>query len=251
MADTPVVAVSYYPARRPSLRLPISYSQLIRKSFAVYDGSGIVGSTPVTAWNDKLGRAAKHLNVKSGAQPNNMVVGTINGRVAIRSLGSVSLKTPAPIDTPAASPVLVFTLAQFEEATPTANMHLFSSHTASSKEMLIATNFSSINRWKINQGSNLTVTGSTYTTASPRLFEGKFNFDTATRLRATRASGLVTSAVGNAGTEIWEFGTVFSNYSGGGSAKAKMTDLLVFVASQYYPTGPETTVIRQFLSRFL
>lgn len=198
-------------------------SQIISTALVNLDATGIVtdGSGYVTAWNNSgTGGSDYDLDVDVGTLANSSVT-TLNGINAVNSSGGYGLESTA--GQTIASPVTVLAVARFSDATPSDNQVLFDSRSSSTQRMLVQTTFSNSDKFSIFQGDTVLSLSESYDTDA-HVISARFNGDSSTSLDFSS----VGNVVGDSGSDDWDYGTIFNNFSEDKPMVGYIAQFLVF-----------------------
>ena len=143
----------------------------------LFDDLGIVGSTPVTAWQNSV-VGLPDLDVVVGTAANLTRISAL-GFDVVNASGSVSLESTA--GSIVSSPATVFVVAQFNNAAPGDNQLLIDARSSLDDRMMFQSRNFDGDRFTIFQGVNLVSINENYDT-SPHIWIGQFNGDTTTTL---------------------------------------------------------------------
>lgn len=187
----------------------------------LYNELGIVGSTPVTAWQNSV-VGLPDLDVVVGTAANLTRI-TALGHDVVNASGSVSIESTA--GSLISSPATVFMVAQFNAASPSDNQVLMDARSSLTDRMMIQSRNASSDRFTIFQGAALITLdlADTYDT-SPHIWTMQYNGDSTTTLTVAG----VGTKTGDAGPDDWDFGMLFGDTTGAESSDAYIATLLVF-----------------------
>lgn len=206
---------------------------LLAEFMGQFDSSTIIGSAPVTAWNNKnLLFSELDINVVAGVGAN-LTTSALNGNTGILNAGSVGLETTAGILI--SSPATIFAVFKPTIATPLANQFLFSARSNVAASMQVLTSNSNADKYRMNQGMPINITQAFDTDL--RVITAQFRGDTSSKLTISDLG----SITGNAGSEDLDFGSIFME-PGGGNVFAGL-----FLA--FYITGPTLQLNEEQISR--
>ena len=196
----------WIPEPLPPPMLPID-------SIAHFDETSIVGSTPITAWNNLgTGGAAYDLIDKGLGIAADLVRSMENGLDVVQNTGFGQL---APAGAPTVNqPFTVFMVYNNEDITGT----IINSKTQNVNRL----NYRSANAgsWEFSLGTSLLL----LVTSTAGLHLHTLVANTANSAHAVGAN----LRLGDVGIQFWEFASLFSNSAGGDGALGKMCELVVY-----------------------
>ncbi len=217
------------------LSLPIL--TVLQEALVFLDEDGIVGSAPVTAWtNSGTGGSAFDLDVVVGTGANLTATSEL-GHTVVASSGGVGLETTAGQDI--TQPFTVFMVGKYTDAAPATFQFLLSYRSDGAKEYQMGTNSPSSNKFYHHAGESI-VMDEDYD-QDPHLWTGQV---VGTAESKITASG-VGSKSGDAGTDTYDFGSIFMHANGTLTAKGYIATLLVFDKQL---SEKDVAAIQQFLS---
>ena len=206
---------------------------LLGEAVARFDETSIVGSNPVTAWNNVNGDADFNLDTVVGTAANLTRIVGPNGLDVVDSAGDVGMKTAvAQLLT---QPTTVFLVVKSAVAVPLAQYHLFDMNGSNRTYNRIA---QTTGLFLAFAGSQVTVLDSEST--APHVLTSVFNGVSG----SFEVSGF-PKVDASIGTNTWDFATLFSNNPVTASAIVWVGEWLVF---NRLLTDNQITAMQDYLS---
>jgi len=192
-------------------------AEFIKKNAIVdLNDTGIVGSTPVTAWNNSgTGGSAFSPNVILGTGANLTRI-TQGGHDAVNASGSVGIETTA--GTTINTPMTMFLVVKVNVLTGSSQLFTAARSSGSSSPQIQTT---SSDLFRFNAGSSLDAgAGDT----NLHLHTVRYNGDSSTKYEVDG----IGSVIGDAGAEPYQFGTLFASISGTGTLNGAISQYIIF-----------------------
>jgi len=189
---------------RTSIRSSFSAGDPFATALALYDDTTIIGSAPVTEWRNRgTGGSAFDLNVVLGAV-NNLTTDVLNGLTGIKHVGNAGLETTAgqTINFPST----IFAVFKPSDASPSLTQRIFDARSNANARVLLFTNGSGTNEFSFYQGSSIFL--SEAYDINLRVITVQANGDSTSKLTVSD----VGSVTGDAGSDNWDFGTIFTGF---------------------------------------